>query len=269
MGFPSAWDAQGVQAGADAKIGLQSSSSADLFARVGGIGFSWVRADVLGEGFDADVPQFAEHDPSGVQRKKNSFSAVGIRARFNFANPEWQNEGITTKDAHWAATAGLRLVQRSVTAEDLTKLGGFQWELGVRRDSDAQVDDLTSSSVMVGLSGLHLDRSSAMVDETLTRYVRMNDLRLSVALELRQSSGTSSPNSALGIYNVLSHDYWKNPATNQKNGTWQYEIGVYINGVMQGFSGIVMASIVRPYGGGSQNVYAISVIPFGGAEIPK
>jgi hypothetical protein len=269
LGFPSPSNTDGVQAGVNAKIGLQSSSSASLFAKVGGIGFGWVRADVLGEGFDADVPQFDGDDSSNPKRRKTTFSAVGIRGRFNFANPKWTAGDIPTKDAHWWVTAGLRLVQRSSSSEDLSKLGGFQWEIGVRRDSKAQVDDHMSSSVMVGVSGMHLDRSSAIADGALTHYLRMNDLRFSMALELRQSSGNSTPNSAIGIYNVLSRDYWKNSMLQKDVGDWQYEVGVYVNGVMQGFSGIVMLSIVRPYGGGGENVYAISIIPFGGAEIPK
>jgi len=39
--------------------------------------------------------------------------------------------------------------------------------------------------------------------------------------------------------------------------------------VMNGFSGLIMLSVIRPYAHGAQNVYAVSVIPFGGAVPTK
>jgi hypothetical protein len=165
---------------------------------------------------------------------------------------------------------GLRLVRRGSADEGLTELSGVQWELGIRRDSEAQIDSRFSWSIMAGISGMHLNRSDVTntMDTTTTRYLQMNDVRLSFAAEIRRAaSKTAAETSAVGVYGVASRNYWTDKFQQDGDGKvrdLQLEGGIYVSGAMKGFSGLIMLSIIRPYTPGAQYLYAVSVVPFGG-----
>jgi hypothetical protein len=163
---------------------------------------------------------------------------------------------------------GIRLIRRGNSNENLIDLTGVQWELGVRRDSEAMQDTRLSWSIMTGISGMHLNEADVVNQMSTTRYVRMNDVRLSFAAELRRpAAGESAVTGALGAYGVASWDAWTNKLDldgDHKVRDVQLEGGVYVSGTMRGFSGQIMVSVIRPYTPGAQNVYALSVMPFGG-----
>jgi hypothetical protein len=331
LGFPMASNNQGLLAGADAKLVggsiLSSKSAADAFAKVGGVDIGRVSAELIGESFEADVPQVSLIDqlPKPAMTP-TTFASVGIRVRWNRYPTVWATKPISsecvgalmkkiesppkrprdlentdkselmkeinvdvesaketnvpgcdpddlaalTQTASLSVIGGLRMVRRGNADEGLTDLSGIQWEIGIRRDSEAQIDSRFSWSLMGGISGLHLNRSDVTngMGMATTRYLQMNDVRLSFAAEVRRAaSKEAAETSAFGVYGVASRNYWTNkfqPDGSSKVRDLQLEGGIYVSGAMKGFSGLIMLSIIRPYTPESQYVYAVSVVPFGG-----
>lgn len=298
LGIPSPANTEGVLAGVDVKGttggGLGSTSSVDAFAKVGGLDLGRLRAEVIGETFDADIPVVTLSGmPAVPLMTKTAFSAVGIRARYNFNPTVWASrpldpdcvriavtnprardqtcdediKAITTERVY-SVMAGMRLARRGSSDGSLTDLGGVEWEVGLRVDSDKRLEQALSWSLAVGVSGLHVNEVDSVKDGVITHYVRMNDIRVSVTGELRRLATKDVTTASLGIYGVLSQDFWTNKfhvGGDDKVRDYQLESGVYVSGVMKGFSGLIMLSVIKPYAHASQNIYAISLIPFGGA----
>jgi hypothetical protein len=116
---------------------------------------------------------------------------------------------------------------------------------------------------------MHLNESDVTTASSMTRYLRTNDVRLSAAVEVHTPARDNAVSGALGVYGVASLDMWTNKFHldgDDKMRDLQFEGGVYVSGVMKGFSGLIMLSVIRPYTPGAQNVYAVSIVPFAGAS---
>jgi hypothetical protein len=306
LGFSMPSNHQGLLTGVDAKLSsgspsLDAGSSVDAFAKIGGVTLGNVMGEVIGESFEADVPQVSLTAMPVSKMRKTTFASVGIRARLNLSPIRWMTPGISKKcgvaegegsnppsgagtstcgndeldvlrrSAVWSFMAGLRLVRRSTANDELLDLTGLQWELGARRDSEAHVESRYSWAVMGGVSGMHLNQSEITTDMETTRYIRMNDVRLSGAAELRQPAPEEkgAVTGAIGVYGVASLNMWTNqfgPDGVRKERDYQLEGGLYLSGAMRGFNGLIMLSMIRPYERHTEMIYALSIVPFGGVS---
>lgn len=177
-----------------------------------------------------------------------------------------------TKKTSVSGMLGLRLVRRGSSNEGLTNLGGVQWEAGLRYDSEAADDTRRSWSLSAGVAGMHLNQSDVVADGVTTRYIRLNDVRVTGSAEIRKVATKEAVTSAAGVYAAFSQDFWTNKfhvGGDTKVRDYQLEGGVYLSGVMNGFSGMIMLSIIKPYAPEVEYLYAVSVIPFGGGVPQK
>jgi hypothetical protein len=302
LGFAPPANNRGLLAGVAVKqsggSNLSSKSSADAFAKVGGVTVGPVTAELNGESFEEEVPRVSLTDASSRPAMTlTTFASVGFRARWNLHPTVWATHRISddcvqgvaenpnkehvehcnddevsalTQSAVWSLMAGLRVVRRGTADEGLTDLSSVQWEFGLRRDSEAQAKSRFSWSIMGGLSGMHFNRSDVTdsAGTATTRYLQMNDVRLSFAAEIRRAASKDEATSvAIGLYGVAARNSWTNTfehGESRKVRDHQLEGGVYLSGAMTGFSGLVMLSVIQPYTPGAPYIYAVSVVPFGG-----